>query len=114
MTVQHPKKSIRLAILILAFSLVLPSVVKFTHAFAHHHHEVCFGEAQAHFHNVNLDCDFYKFKLNNSFYVPLVNYELQDDFRQQPLKSKYYTFLKSHQQLTSYLRGPPRLVSFSV
>jgi len=113
MTTTQPKHSMRLATLMVVFCLLLPSVVKFTHAFAQHHHEVCAGEAQSHLHNVDLDCNFYKFKLNHNFYIPLVNYELQENFKEQTLKSKYYTFLKSHQQLTSYLRGPPSLVSLS-
>ncbi|WP_298901986.1 hypothetical protein [uncultured Psychroserpens sp.] len=99
--------STKLVALLLAFTLIVPSVVKFSHALSSHEHEVCFDENQTHFHNVDVDCEFYKFKLSNSLYIQLEDYSLSaDDTIYKPI-IPYHNFLKSHQQLFSFLRGPP-------
>ncbi|WP_298896159.1 hypothetical protein [uncultured Psychroserpens sp.] len=102
--------SIRLASLLLAFVLVLPSVVKFSHALSSHEHEVCFIKNQTHFHNIDIDCEFYKFKLSNSLYIQLENYSLTANDKLYKPITTYHNFLKSHQHLPSYLRGPPSLM----
>ncbi len=97
----------KLAAFLLVLSFVLPVAVKFTHALNHHEHEVCIGINQSHFHEVDLDCEFYKFKINHNLYVSKFNYEVNSNFLIHTSEIAYYTFLKSQRQLTSYLRGPP-------
>jgi len=102
--------STRCIIILIATLLLLPSAVKFTHALSHHEHEVCLEKGQTHFHKVDIDCDFYKFKLNKSFYFKIDVPQVQKSLNVNVLILPYYSFLKSHQQLTSQLRGPPFLV----
>jgi len=101
----------RIATLLTVVCLVLPSVVKFSHLFTHHEHEVCIGKNQSHLHELDLDCEFYKFNLSNSFYVKSEEYfKLTINLPSLLLNTEYHSFLKSHQQLTTYLRGPPYLM----
>ncbi len=107
-----PHITFRLAIVILTLALLLPSVVKFSHVFEDHKHEVCKGEFQSHLHEVDLDCEFYMFKLNTTVLFDIANYNYIKVESNQEFISKNYTFLKGHQQRTAYLRGPPVLVHF--
>ena len=100
----------RVTTILIVLCLALPSAVKFLHIFAHHEHEVCLGENQSHFHEIELDCEFNKFNLGSSVFIKveyfsLINHEISDKEI-----ITYQTFLKSHQQLSTYLRGPPYLV----
>lgn len=93
--------------LILALTLLLPSAVKLSHIFEHHQHEVCYGEANAHFHSLDIDCEFYKFKLNIPFTIP-ENFVVFIDYTPiNVFSTKEYTFLSEYQRLHFTLRGPP-------
>ncbi len=96
----------------LVISVLLPSVVKLTHAFNHHKHEVCDNDNthQTHFHESDIDCDFYKFKLTNIQFFKLYEYEIKQPTEYFKPSSKYYTSLHNQQQLTRFLRGPPQLM----
>lgn len=96
--------------LALVISIVIPSVVKFSHVFTHHEHKVCLGEKSTHIHEVDLDCDFHKFKLNNSYYPPLDYQSLFCETPYYKLSFLTYKFLNNHQPLSFSLRGPPILV----
>lgn len=100
----------RVATLFIVVCLVLPSVVKFTHIFAHHEHEVCLGENQSHLHELDMDCEFYKFNLSHNFYFEIDDFKIDFIIPSQTLNTKYHAYLKSHQQLPTYLRGPPYLM----
>jgi len=97
-------------IIILIIALLVPSFVKFAHVFENHKHEVCKNPQNTHFHEVDLDCEFYLFKLNpQSPFVPEY-FKIDgvlDDFK--PIISQYY-FVSDHQRLSFTLRGPPSLV----
>lgn len=99
----------RLATLFVVVCLILPTVVKFSHVFSHHEHEVCLGENQSHLHEIDMDCEFFKFKLSNSYYFIIETYDIHENIVSNKLQTKYHTYLKSHQQLSTYLRGPPSL-----
>ncbi len=88
---------------------MLPTLVKFSHIFAHHEHEICLGKNQSHLHEIDTDCEFYKFSLGNSFYIKTNDFKLNFIVPSQVLNTEYHTYLKSHQQLSIYLRGPPNL-----
>ncbi|MBR9845609.1 MAG: hypothetical protein GYB35_05625 [Algicola sp.] len=93
-------------ILVVAF-LVLPIATKFSHVFSHHKHEVCLGENQSHFHEIDMDCEFYKFNFNH--YSTLTNFDfipLEAIENQDIIASGYY-FLSPFQKLHFSLRGPP-------
>ncbi|WP_296384811.1 hypothetical protein [Winogradskyella sp.] len=102
----------RVLALILVLAVLLPSVVKLTHAFNHHTHEVCESdnEATTHFHESDLECDFYKFKLTKNQFFVLSKYEKNAKFQFSKQKLDYYISFNNYQQLTRFLRGPPQLV----
>lgn len=100
----------RVAVLAITACLLLPLAVKFSHLFSHHDHEVCLGENQSHLHEIDMDCEFFKFKINHTFYYAFEEFAiLAIELNIEPPKA-YQKYLKSHQQLQSYLRGPPLLV----
>ncbi len=57
----------KFSIVILVAALLTPSFVKLFHIFENHEHAICVNQQDTHFHKVDLDCEFYKFKLNTRF-----------------------------------------------
>ena len=102
----------RVIAIMLVLAVLLPSVTKLTHAFNHHQHEVCEtdNKHKTHFHESDLNCDFYKFKLTKTQFIKNYNYEIEHQTVYFKPKSNYYTSIYKHQQLTRFLRGPPTLV----
>lgn len=100
--------------LILVLAFLLPSAVKFLHIFEQHQHEICLGESDAHFHTQDVDCEFYKFKLNNPFTVPHYNVVVLAFSEIESTIPTHYAFLSEFQRLHFSLRGPPsiNLISF--
>ncbi|MCA0152963.1 hypothetical protein [Winogradskyella vincentii] len=98
--------------IVLVCAVLLPSAVKLSHAYNHHEHFVCTDDVDhsTHFHQSDLDCEFYKFKLNNDLYVSFLPSQESDQLIYNKSNLSYYIFLRTHQQDTSYLRGPPSLV----
>ncbi len=95
----------------LVTTLLVPTAIKFNHIFEHHKHDVCLGEKSTHLHELNIDCDFYKFKLNNNNYtLTFFNFKLFSP-KEKPLKivSQYHS-LSDYQCLQTSLRGPPNLI----
>jgi hypothetical protein len=94
-------------IIVLIISLFAPSFVKFAHVFENHKHEVCIVPQESHFHEFDLDCEFYKFKNANQYHL--------NDFKEfeffiadyKPALNSFYKYLISHRQLSFSLRGPP-------
>ena len=97
--------------LILVLALFVPTGVKFTHLFANHIHDICKGEKATHLHEINPDCDFYKFKLTTSYYFKALDYAgfIKTPAHSDPIITPY-NYLKNHWQLPFSLRGPPALV----
>ncbi|MFC0605752.1 hypothetical protein [Winogradskyella pulchriflava] len=98
--------------IILVLAVLLPSVVKLTHAFNHHTHEVCNSDSthQTHFHASDLDCDFYKFKLSTQYYTklsPITLVSINNNFK---ITASQYEFVSDFQKLQIALRGPPQLI----
>ncbi|MBP0904605.1 hypothetical protein ACFSKN_11940 [Mariniflexile gromovii] len=95
----------------LALLLLVPSGAKFAHIFAHHTHDICKGEKATHLHEVNTDCDFYKFKLSSTYYYVVSEYIgfIKTPSHSDPIITPY-NYLKNHWQLPFSLRGPPVLV----
>lgn len=98
--------------LTLVLSLFVPSIVKFTHIFthAHHKHEVCSGKKTTHLHELDSDCDFYSFKLNNNFTVSFSSIDLFSRKKKKKEIVPQYQFLSKFQHLHFSLRGPPSLI----
>ena len=97
----------RIATILIVLCLVLPIVTKFSHVFSHHKHEVCLGENQSHFHEIDMDCEFFKFKLNHQTTFSTFEFEPILVKDHQEIISSRYVFLSSFQKLHFTLRGPP-------
>lgn len=100
----------RILTIVLVTGLIAPSVVKFSHIFTHHEHKVCNGEKSTHIHEVDFDCDFLKFKLNNNYYSSFKYKVLFCETISYKIPPLTYKFLNNHQPLSFSLRGPPILV----
>jgi len=96
----------------LALSVLFPSAIKLSHAFNHHEHEVCDidNEQKTHFHELDLDCDFYKFKLSKNQFFVFSETEEKPELPYLKENLEYYISFHNHQQLLRFLRGPPQLV----
>ena len=95
---------------LLVFTLLIPSAVKLAHVFEHHEHEVCVGNETTHIHKVDLDCEFQKFQLNNSFTLNDITFEIFKHSENSKAVLSNYNFLSKYQRLHFSLRGPPALV----
>jgi ABC-type uncharacterized transport system permease subunit len=97
--------------LVLILAVLLPSGVKLSHIFTHHKHKVCEIDSndQTHFHELDVDCEFYKFKLNTNYYSGLYAFETITQNNLSKVNTYFYLFLRTHQQNASFLRGPPAL-----
>jgi len=94
----------------LAWAILIPTAVKFTHVFNHYKHEVCLGEKTTHLHKLELDCKFYDFKLTKNYLLAHFSFNVFET-KKLPLKIvSPYIFLSSYQKLHFSLRGPPSLV----
>ncbi len=80
---------------------------KFAHVFENHKHEVCIDSSTTHFHTLDLECEFYKFKVNSEFTFNSLHFEEIIPFQLKPLIASKYLFLSSYRKLHFSLRGPP-------
>jgi len=96
----------------LVLIVLLPSAIKFAHAFNHHTHEVCEADnnSKTHFHQLDIDCDFYKFKISKNQFFVLSKYTIKPNFLFSKEKLEHYISFNNYQQLSRYLRGPPQLM----
>ncbi|MEY8849102.1 hypothetical protein AB9K26_09810 [Psychroserpens sp. XS_ASV72] len=97
----------RVAVLAITACLLLPLAVKFSHLFSHHDHEVCLGENQSHLHEIDMDCEFFKFKINHQTTFASFDFQPIEFTDHQKTFDAEYVFLSSFQQLHFSLRGPP-------
>jgi len=93
--------------LVLLLAVLLPSAVKFAHVLEDHKHEVCIDYSNTHLHEIDLDCEFYKFKINPNVYLLNNNFDLSNIPHFFKSKISSYNFLTYYQQKSEYLRGPP-------
>ncbi len=96
--------------LTLVLTILVPSAVKMAHAFENHKHEVCEVPQKLHFHEFELDCEFYKFKLNQQFSFTNSVTVFYDSFEISDKIISQYHFISDYQKLSFALRGPPSLV----
>ena len=96
--------------ILLVLMLLVPSAVKLAHVFEHHQHEVCQDENSTHIHQVDLDCDFQKFQINNNFTLSQITFEVFQLNEHSTVIESQYRFLSKYQSLHFSLRGPPAFV----
>jgi len=97
--------------ILLVVVLLAPTFVKVAHVFENHKHDVCTDNfQQTHLHSLDLDCEFYKFKVNNNFTFNPISFDLFSNENNHKVTNSQYQFLSEYQRLSFALRGPPQLV----
>lgn len=107
------KKISHVIVLGLMFLFFAPSVAKFNHLFEDHKHEACHHPKKLHYHEVDIDCEFYKFKLNQEFHFDIVSFELIANTLETLKRSTYYQLITDKSNLSYSLRGPPVFVMYT-
>jgi len=97
-------------ILLLICSFIAPSIVKFTHVFENHKHEVCSTPQKSHFHAFDLDCEFYKFNFNPQISFANNSTDVIDPKISSNIIASQYQSISKFQRFSFSLRGPPALV----
>jgi len=100
----------KVLMIVLSLILLTPVFVKLNHFLENHKHEVCKTPNKLHFHNLQLDCKFYDFRLNTYYYKTPELFELPDLEDIQETVVSQYQFISHYQRLQFSLRGPPRSV----
>lgn len=95
---------------LLLIAVVLPTAVKFAHIFEDHKHEVCTNLTDTHYHEVEIDCEIYKFKLSTVFSFETYASELIVIDNNHSITGSQYQFVSEFQRLPFSLRGPPSLI----
>ena len=102
---------------IIVFGLMLlffaPTVAKFNHLLEAHKHEACHHPKKLHYHEVDIDCEFYKFKLNQEFHFNVISFELITNTFETLKRSIYYQPITDKSSLSYTLRGPPIFVMYT-
>ncbi len=93
--------------ILLVLAILLPAAVKVAHVFENHKHEVCINKSTTHFHSLDLECEFYKFKLATYVFQVPENFNFLDVQDNHKIATSQYFFLSPFQQLHFSLRGPP-------
>lgn len=96
--------------IILTAALLTPSFVKLSHTFQDHKHEICLSPTSNHYHEFDVECEFYKFKITSEFVFVFTQVSFVHDYILSEQISSKYTFQSNYQNLQILLRGPPYLV----
>lgn len=110
MTINRKHIIFRVLTICLVCTLMFPSAFKLAHTFEHHKHEVCTGGDSIHIHQIDLDCEFHKFQLNNYFTYSTLIFEIFQAQKETSQIVSQYSFISKYQRLHFSLRGPPSLV----
>ena len=107
------KKISHVIVLGLMLLFFAPSVVKFSHLFEDHKHEACHHPKKLHYHEIDLDCEFYKFKLNQEFNFTIFNVDLVQNSFERNENSTYDKLIANQSTQYCSLRGPPVFVMYT-
>ncbi|MBT8303888.1 MAG: hypothetical protein KJP09_05405 [Bacteroidia bacterium] len=91
-------------------ALLAPSAVKLLHSFAEHEHIVCNSYSSNHYHESDIECDFYKFKVSKIYAYLISNDSSVKNPGEHSFITSRYDFISNHLKLSFSLRGPPVLV----
>ena len=101
---------IKSIVTLLLVAIVLPAAIKFIHVFENHKHEVCSNPSDTHFHEIEIDCEFYKIKLNTEISFNSSPSKISICEVNYKINTSHYYFLGRFQRLPFSLRGPPQLI----
>ena len=92
---------------VLLIIFLLPIVILGLHSFEKHEHNICCSDNVEHFCNKDFDCsDLHVLKISEP-YLANINYQFFQNEEKNSIDNLKHSFLKSHQQLSFSLRGPP-------
>ena len=102
----------RVLAVVLVLAVLFPSALKLSHAFTHHKHNVCSEDTEhnTHFHQSDIDCNFFNFKLTKQYHFnnsPIHLVSIKSNFK---ISDSQYEFASDYQKLQTALRGPPQLI----
>lgn len=97
----------KVLVILLSVVLVTPLFVKLNHLFEGHKHEVCETPNANHFHEFEIDCDFYDFKLNTEFKDLNLSFDFFIPYEVSQTINSQYHFISDYQKYLFSLRGPP-------
>ena len=100
----------KISLVLLIVALLVPSFVKLAHAFETHIHEVCKTPQKSHYHELDLDCEFYKFKLSHTFNFNPETYSFSTISHIFQVDDFYKSVYKNLRIQQTSLRGPPHLI----
>lgn len=95
--------------IVLVISIMAPSIIKLSHAIYEHHTTDCEQKSAIHFHKVDLDCDFQKFKNAPQYVIFNAVWDKVPSLMAQETTNSQYFFLSKFQKLHFVLRGPPSI-----
>ncbi len=107
---QQQHIAFKIAAIVVLLAVLLPSAVQFTHLLEDHKHQVCTDNSSTHMHEIDLDCEFYKFQINPVFSFNTKTITFLKAFKKQSLIASQYHFISDYQKLGFALRGPPQLI----
>lgn len=96
-----------IASLLIIAAILTPSIIKLSHAIYEHEEQQCESVGSLHVHEVELDCDFQKFKLSPQYHIVLTVIEKLPAPVIKEKSFDLYSFLSKYQKLHFALRGPP-------
>ncbi|MBT8266584.1 MAG: hypothetical protein KJO41_10785 [Bacteroidia bacterium] len=96
--------------IVLSMALLMPYAIKIAHAFESHQHEVCTTPQSSHYHQLDWDCEFYKFKLNTQYYSSITPIEITKVVKPCDIVSTIYHFERQAHHFRKSQRGPPVFV----
>lgn len=88
-------------------AILLPDVLKLSHIFLDHNHIVCNEHSKTHFHELDIDCQFFKDKVNSEVQFLSPEYAIVPVQTPSKQNFNFYIFLSEYQSLHFSLRGPP-------
>lgn len=84
-----------------------PYLLKIEHGIFEHKEVLCTESGELHFHEIELDCDFYKFQLKQLFHPAFNAPKVQVHIPPKKRLIDHYCYLSKYQKLHFVLRGPP-------
>jgi len=100
----------KISLIVLIIALLVPSFVKLAHTFEVHKHEICKTPQKSHYHELDLECEFYKFKLSTAFNFLPENYRFLTVHQTTQITNFYKSLYSNLQREQITLRGPPQLI----
>lgn len=100
----------KVLVVLLTTVLIAPLFVKLNHLLENHKHEICETPYTNHFHELEVDCKFYAFKLNTQYNSPITSIEIPVLKKINISIDSNYFLVSDYQQLHFSLRGPPQFV----